>query len=766
MYVPVQCDVRLGDIPPNRQYAAAMLVNVCVDGPAYPPQRCFRITGTTRLTYAYELSLGNDDPDDVIGLSKRQLVQRAQWQSHVSGGYVKDPSNTTTTPPSSSAAVVEGEDGCWGLLFHAHPHTVGVTGAKVHIGSKRTIAVKKIRRVDLGGDDVAFDSINTGVFEAVLAEPLPTGPTAAGQTIALSINFTTAVRPAMKSGGGASNGHGGMCGLYYSTAPSSGNGAWGSDLAASDATPLPKGGAATAAAAISASEYAILSHFEVHHARRAFPCIDDPKVRLVWGLSMSTSTPGADGGPFTSVNSTLLQVDPMSIVAAAAATTTGKGTNNKVAKGGKATTLMAIAPTAVPMGKVVRDIQSACEVIGGTTSGGVRFGFFCTPPSSCSPAEAMIPEEDPSVANSLGFEAESCQFSPACSAIEFHPTPLPIPAYTVGLALLLGRDHPSGSERHSGGGGIMQRIVEPVLEHVTTSTLLRVIHFPSLLHAVGSGGGGSKIPSEITHFMRLTLEKAAEGLCLLERDTFKSPIPLGYFSSFLDDGSSSLYTPPCTEAAVASAAGSGCEGRRLNLIFVPAMPIGGMEHHGNIFLNESIIRPPLKTARVKVEDEVVTLVVHELCHHWLGNAVGLPFEIKEGLCQVLERAIGNSIQGIGGAPKVAAMKEQQPASSSSSSAPSQCCGKGGSSSSGAPKEGDELTGLTYQHALNHIQRAVGVCGWGAFETALQALIQDWRGNYIFDHVTNKNGDVNIDASVVVAGEDRGDRVTFSSYLPH
>ena len=773
MYVPVRCDVRLADVPPNRQYAAAMSLSLYVDGPAYPPQRCFRVSGTTRLTYVYDLSLGDEgNEDELDALNDRQRVQRSHWQSHVSGEYVKAP------------ACSGGQDESWGLVFHAHPHCVNVTGAKVHVGSKRTIAVRNIRRLDMAsspGDSLAYDSMKTGVFEAVLAEPLPTGPTAAGQTVSLVLGFNVAVRPAIKSGGGASNGHSGMCGLYYATPPSVGAGGWGSDLSGE----APRG--CSPDASISASEYGIFSHFEVHHARRGFPCIDDPQVRVVWSLAIATATAGVDGAPVpsTALNVGLLQPD-------AAPCVVGTPSNKAGQKGGKKGTGVKADDTSsgssISLPKVAQMVEAACDRSSTTTvPGGIRYGFFCTPPASSVPVESIGLDTCDEAASECG--AENIQLCPPSTNLEFAATPVAIPAYTFGISLLLGRDHvfPTEGTSTAARGGFLQRLAgDP-----SRPTLVRTIHIPSLLHAAAGGKGPAP---EVVHLVKVASDKAIEGIALLEKTVFRNEIPLGASDEDKDAvAGEEPFCPPCVATAIGGGGQGSCGRRSLNVLFVPLMPIGGMEHHGNIFLNESIIRPPLKAVRSKVEDEVITLVVHELCHHWLGNVVGMPFAVKEGLCQVLERAIGNILQGLGNAhltshgmaPSQAANATSSTTSASKVPPPSQTsssctCGKekgidGGDAGSGgggsstnskgcssataaqvltAPREGDELTGLTYQHALNNIQRAVAVAGWEGFTAALSRLVREWRGGYIFDTLPDQTS------------EEGGEGAAFSEYLRH
>lgn len=152
---------------------------------------------------------------------------------------------------------------------------------------------------------------------------------------------------------------------------------------------------------------------------------------------------------------------------------------------------------------------------------------------------------------------------------------------------------------------------------------------------------------------------------------------------------------------------------KIEVVVVPVMPIGGMENHGLIFLNESSAPPKgQKGAKGQQrEEELIELIVHELAHHWIGNVVGLPFAFKEGICQVLERCLGDVVQG-------RPMRKLTVASELASS-------------SLEVKSGSELTGETYQNALNFTLHRASSMGFEAFRQRLQVLCgAEKMGTYV------------------------------------
>lgn len=145
-----------------------------------------------------------------------------------------------------------------------------------------------------------------------------------------------------------------------------------------------------------------------------------------------------------------------------------------------------------------------------------------------------------------------------------------------------------------------------------------------------------------------------------------------------------------------------CECPHLQLLFVPTMPyISGMEHHGCIFLNEAIF---CEGGKAKGSQTVQTeLIVHEVTHHWAGNAVGLPFPVKEGICQVLEQCFGDVILG---KPmrKVTALSVVEDHIQDT-------------------EKGKEFTGHSYQYAHITIQNIVAENGFARFQIHMQQLMR-------------------------------------------
>lgn len=168
-----------------------------------------------------------------------------------------------------------------------------------------------------------------------------------------------------------------------------------------------------------------------------------------------------------------------------------------------------------------------------------------------------------------------------------------------------------------------------------------------------------------------------------------------------------------------------CEANSLTLLVCPCMSLGGMEHHSCIFLNEALCGvtscPGAARKQVpqkKVEEDVARLVVHELAHHWVGNAIGLPFELKEGICLLLEQHIGDEV--LGRRSKKAAgcdatQQQQQPARV-------ECCA--------GDVKGRELTERTYSDALRKMDTLVGSLGWDVFEASMQKLLLARYGAFV------------------------------------
>ncbi|EPY20939.1 hypothetical protein STCU_08769 [Strigomonas culicis] len=134
--------------------------------------------------------------------------------------------------------------------------------------------------------------------------------------------------------------------------------------------------------------------------------------------------------------------------------------------------------------------------------------------------------------------------------------------------------------------------------------------------------------------------------------------------------------------------------------------ISGMEHHGCIFLNEDIYRTPSGKGAAKRNAEAqkvaqTELIIHEIIHHWIGNALGLPFAIKEGICLLLEQCLGDVLLG-------KPMRKIAPPA--------------GAAVAHKTEEGKEFTGHSYQLALASLQGLIGTVGFATFRARVRGLL--------------------------------------------
>ncbi|KPA74373.1 putative aminopeptidase [Leptomonas pyrrhocoris] len=166
--------------------------------------------------------------------------------------------------------------------------------------------------------------------------------------------------------------------------------------------------------------------------------------------------------------------------------------------------------------------------------------------------------------------------------------------------------------------------------------------------------------------------------------------------------------------------------RHLDVLLGPTMPfISGMEHHCCIILNETMYQSGKKASGGggSAEAEQTELIIHELAHHWMGNALGLPFPVKEGVCQVLEQCIGDTLLG-------KPMRKFKP--DSAAVAPAGATGNQDAAVSTktnpisqmiqAAEKGHEFTGSSYQQALKAIRHFVADRGFAVFERSLRHIV--------------------------------------------
>lgn len=155
----------------------------------------------------------------------------------------------------------------------------------------------------------------------------------------------------------------------------------------------------------------------------------------------------------------------------------------------------------------------------------------------------------------------------------------------------------------------------------------------------------STVPCDLPHVFSTTTDAIQQ----LQR-FFASPLPLlvegvtdVLWEAEEDKWSSSPSQPPQEENAELSSSYDSI----LTVLVAPTMPfISGMEHHGLICLKDALYlsshgsTPSCSSSSNVVSQtrkEQENLILHEVAHHWLGNAIGMPFSIKEGLCQWLEQ---------------------------------------------------------------------------------------------------------------------------------
>lgn len=166
---------------------------------------------------------------------------------------------------------------------------------------------------------------------------------------------------------------------------------------------------------------------------------------------------------------------------------------------------------------------------------------------------------------------------------------------------------------------------------------------------------------------------------------------------------------------------------KLDFVVLTDYPLGGMEHHGLIFLHEDLLGPQhgkgtSSSSSLLLPSALTRTMIHELAHHWFGNFVGLPFVLKEGLCLVLEKVIEAQITEGGTGQSVVRKVPTQRTTSNGNNVVGvmEAC----TTRPTTVRTGKELTGETYQDAELLVLQMIADCGgWLAFVSKLRGMLR-------------------------------------------
>jgi hypothetical protein len=165
----------------------------------------------------------------------------------------------------------------------------------------------------------------------------------------------------------------------------------------------------------------------------------------------------------------------------------------------------------------------------------------------------------------------------------------------------------------------------------------------------------------------------------------------------------------------------------IRIVALPVMKISGMENDGLIFLHASLGELQSKAAgkpRQQATEALARFVAHEIAHHWIGNAVGLPFGTKEGVCLLLESWCAGLLLGralVGGASDAKGAKAADDVAATAAHTKSH-----------EAAVGKELTDLTYQNSEAAMRRLAVTVGWDRFLGGLARLVEDCSGTFVSD----------------------------------
>jgi len=159
---------------------------------------------------------------------------------------------------------------------------------------------------------------------------------------------------------------------------------------------------------------------------------------------------------------------------------------------------------------------------------------------------------------------------------------------------------------------------------------------------------------------------------------------------------------------------------KLDLVIVPTMALGGMEHHGSIFLAEAAAIISSGKAYDSQRDELVELIIHEVAHYFVGNITGLPFWVKEGLAQYYELNL---------ADEFLSRRSLHPKLKLRSGGDSHHMSKGAGKDA-VSEAGFLFTNVTYDNSLQLILSMEQTLGRDDFRSRIAKLIRDNVGCYV------------------------------------
>ena len=166
---------------------------------------------------------------------------------------------------------------------------------------------------------------------------------------------------------------------------------------------------------------------------------------------------------------------------------------------------------------------------------------------------------------------------------------------------------------------------------------------------------------------------------------------------------------------------------KIDLLLVPESIFGGMEHWNCITLHatESGIGMSDRKKQKEKQDAFLELIVHELAHFFVGNLVGFPIHIKEGLAQYYEKTIADVMLGRG-----PSFNLNNTDASLVLNVESNKRMKDSDSKSIQQQMSDMFNGMSYAASLNSLLDIIRRIGVERFKTQMQQLLREHANGYM------------------------------------